>query len=101
MFCLECSFFGLNSYLSLRVGGLNDSQCEIKKEESTDKDHGYKKEYDQRRVGLLVHDHDFGPAFKSDALEDIEQGPEDIVKVGHIIVGIERHLTTEVSFWAS
>ena len=86
--------------LRLRVGTLDDSQGQIQQEIGTNEDQWHKEEEHPRSVGLLVHDHDLGPALERDALEHVEQGPEDVVKVGDVIVRVERALATKVALWA-
>ena len=79
---------------------LNDSQCQVEEEERADEDEGNEEEEGPRGVGLLVHDHDFTPAFERDTLEHIKESPEDIVEVRDIIVRIERLFATVVAYWA-
>ncbi len=101
MLHLDLLLLFFDCILCFRVRTLDDSQCEVEKKECADKDHRHKEEEDEWCVSHLVHDHDFRPAFKGNALEHIEEGPKDVVEVGDIIVGIESHLATEEAFWAS
>ena len=78
---------------------MNDCQIEIEKEKGTDEDHGHEKEESRAGVHLLVHDHDLRPTLKSDALKHVEKCPEDVVKVGYIIVRIERLFATVEANW--
>lgn len=93
---LELCLCSLDLALRLGVGRVDDSQGQIQQEKGSDEDHGNEEEEHPWGVGLLVHDHDLGPALHSDALEDIEEGPGDVVEVSHVIVGVESVLAAEV-----
>ena len=45
----------------------------------------------------MVHDHNFGPTFERNALKHVEEGPENVVKVGDIIVRVKRLFTAIVA----
>lgn len=48
----------------------------------------------------MIHDHDVGPALQRYTLKNIEEGPENIVEVGHVVIRIERLFAAEVASWA-
>ena len=87
---LELELLRFIDGLSRRILCLNEGQDQIKKEECTNEHHGHEEEERPHGVGFLVHDHDLGPALHRDALEHVEQGPEDVIKVSDIVVRIER-----------
>ena len=68
---LQLELGGLGLTLGLRVCTLDDGQCQIEQEKRANKDHGDEEEYGERMVGLLVHDHDLGPALQRNALENV------------------------------
>ena len=74
--------------LFLRVAGLDNSQVEVEQEESTNEYHRHEEEEGPRGVGLLVHDHYFGPTFHCDTLKHVEECPEDIIKIRDVKVRI-------------
>ena len=45
----------------------------------------------------MVHDHDLTPALQRDTLEDVEEGPEDVVEIRDVIIGIQGLFTTEIA----
>lgn len=94
---LELLLFTLDALLSLLVLGLNDGQGQVEQEKGTDEYHRHEEEERPWSVGLLVHDHNLGPALHSDALENIQEGPENIVKVGDVKVWVQRLLATEIA----
>ena len=67
---------------------LNDGKSQIKQEKGSNKDHRHEEEEGPRGVGFHVHDHDVWPSFQTDALENIEECPENVVEIRYIIVGI-------------
>ena len=94
-------FFLLDPLLGRLVTGLDDGQEQIEQEECTDEHHGDEEEERPWRIRLLIHDHDLRPALHGDALEDIEQSPENVVEVGDVIVRIEGLPSTKVANWAA
>ena len=52
---------------------MDNGECQVEKEEGADEDHGDEEENGEGRIHFLVHDHDLGPTFKCDALEDVEE----------------------------
>ena len=94
---LKLLFRSIRFILSLLVGCLDNGERQVEKEEGADEDHGHEEENGERRIHFLVHDHDFGPAFERDALEDIEERPENIVKIRHVEVGIQCLFATVIA----
>ena len=98
---LQLPFLLLDPLLGRLVTGLDDGQEQIEQEEGTDEHHGNEEEEGPGCVGLLIHDHDLGPALHGDALEDIEQGPEYVVEIGDVILWVQGLPSTEVANWAA
>ena len=97
LFLLQFLFLGFYTSLGFRVGAVDNGQSQVQEEKGTDEYDSNKEEEHCRMVCLLIHDNGLTPAFKCDTLEDVQKGPEDIVKVGHIVVRIERLLATEIT----
>ena len=85
----ESLFLFFDPGLGLWIWAIDDSQSQVQEEERSYKDQSDEEEKDEWCVCFLVHDHDVRPAFQGDALEDVEEWPEDVVEIGDIIVGIE------------
>ena len=79
---------------------LDNSKSQIEEEKGADENHRHEKEEGPRSVSFHVHDHHNGPAFQTDALENSEQRPENVVKISDIIVWIKSLLAAVVAFRA-
>ena len=93
-------FLIFDALLGLWVGAIDNGKSQVQEEEGTDEDERDEEKEDYWGVGLLIHDHNLWPALQCDALEHVEKGPEDVVKVGHVVVRIECGLATVVAYWA-
>ena len=73
-----------------RVEGVeDDGEEEVDDEEGAEQDERDEVDDDPRRHPLLQHIHVVHPAFERDALEDGDEGPQDVVKAVHP-VGVGR-----------
>lgn len=89
------SVLGFGLVLRLGEGGIDDSECQVHQEESSDKHHGDEVNENSFGIGLLVQGLDVRPAFQSRALEHHQHGVEDVIQIGHTKVRIFIHFTTE------
>ena len=71
-FLLSLCHFGLFQVLCDLIRALDDGKGQVEEEKRADKHHGHKEEECPRCESFLVHDHNVGPAFQSDALENIK-----------------------------
>ena len=88
LFMSELGLLCLKTCLCFRILIIDDCECQIEEEEGADENESCEEEKYERRIGLLVHDHDIRPTLKRDALEDIQKGPKDVVKVRYIVVRV-------------
>ena len=79
---------------------MDNGECQVEKEEGADEHHGDEEENGEGRIHFLVHNHDFGPAFERDALENVEEGPKNVVKIRHVEVGVQCLFATVITDWA-
>ena len=79
---------------------VDDSKCQVKQEKCSDEHKRHEKQENVVGVHSLVVHHDVWPALESDALENGEQGPENIIEAGDVVVRVRYPLSTEIALLA-
>ena len=90
-------FLLLDAFLRVVERGADDSEGQIEEEERADEDEWHEEEEDVVGVDLLVKHHQVRPALQRHALEDGEEGPENVIEARHIVVRVEDALAAEVA----
>ena len=98
--CLVLNFKVLLLLVCLCELGVDNSQGQVQKEESSNEHQGQEVAKDPRRERLLHLSLDITPSFQCDRLENTQERIAHIVKVGDTIVGVLVGLAAEVATWA-
>lgn len=86
----------LESLVLARERRVDHCQGQVQQEERADEDRRNEEDDDEQTTCHLVVEHRVAPAFESDVLERVHEGPEDVVIVCHAAVGVGVHFATVV-----